>query len=638
MKSKIKNQGNTLFRTITKSDSVSGRRIVDNRPTMNAIHDLVEGIHQHTPHSSYIPSRLSATIQRQKYNFDFLFELINNIDFSQTIVESSIRPGVLDQQFSDYGPNITLKNYLETRLCWINEHASELSDNLYNILVLSCTIDALAELMAKSPNVLLPRIRAKFTQLLLLHEESLQNRYNNVEGFPDIRIQAASLNGIDPIELYLKKILTKETAVEKINQMASEAKISYADCYKLLRLQFLSRLHSHPESKEKEIETKSGNANFTYLKAVGNLSEAFVKFIKQESGYKVDVGLNNDLNSQLININELSPELCTTSQPISGAVSGSSSTILPEMIPDYEIQVAVPKDKVFHKIMERDELHHYSMLHFIKKTIPYNQLMHTPESGVLEMLDPHNPSETRDRSEEYVSYRWDKESRSSDSLEDFDLYPSYGAIRNPNMAPMASAYGSILLILKDEMRSKVKFKAHADDDAHATMEEMLRYYPLKNLQQFIAGVSALPVLDMAEVVIPGGFHMIRDVKKIYTEEGDEVTFQYILDSIGGIQDSQVPQVIMYSATNMNCWSEMFINGLFQNYTYTEKTLFKFKNWVDFVNDLKFELKDDGDSMSKLNELRSYPLINIREKMLSAYGRAWIIFEKLFNEWLTEQPL
>lgn len=489
----------------------------------------------------------NGTLQREKIPIPELLTYIENIPFGEK------------QKICLASTNLLIHGhiplqYISDRLNWLNREWTfpPNRDNQYNALLLSSAVDAVGELMAYAPEINLPRLRPELTEALLL---GFKDQLIKLTEEDNIKF-AASLNHKDPIELYIKQVLSLGASAQMVVEMATTSGIDSIDFFELLLLQFQSRMNAfNPELiGANEIPDVKGDANYNPKDMTGFISVSFLNYVKGGPGYKADGYILSktmdqsisELREEVKKINQLviSPLVPAFVQSYPGSIRYICATLkcseqtardlLPRIndcILNCPIQVSIKAKDWFNDQGIKTSPNYKSMLELMHKKIPKSEVIASGMEGEITMLNMEDEDFRKGRGVYYPSWRWDKDTRSENRDLDFSEFPVHGALCFWDSSELSygvdNIYGDIHLRLSPNFahNRQVSYKSHATGILCHTPLDLFNELAISNSLScyaavFLGKVVGCPVSSCPntnlEVIIAGGFNVEDDVQEILT--------------------------------------------------------------------------------------------------------------------------
>lgn len=488
----------------------------------------------------------SNVVQRDKIPIDDLLDFLRRVTFSP-----KLRICLAEERMLIHGQKPL--EYIQNRLLWLHsnwgEHPSEL-DHQYNALLISGAVDAVGELIAYSPEIMLPRLRPQLTEALLLgYRENLVPSICNDETI----VFAASLNHRDPIELYIKQVLSLKASTKMVCEMAKVPGLDSIAFFDLLLLQFKSRINAFDPDLigANEIPNVKGDANYSPKDRVGFISQQFLNYAKGGKGYKADgYELTKKMDDSIAELRKEVEKTASSPTPdiqkkntypnsieyICKCLKCSVNTakaLLPKIndyILDCPIQVSIWAKDWFDESGLCTVPQYKSMLEMMHKKVPLSELIAPDMEGDIQILNMGDPKLTKGRGNYYPSWRWDKDTHAEDNDLEFSKFPQHGALCFWDSSTLSfggpNIYGDIhLRLLPNFARDNhVSYKPHATGKLCANPLELFEELVISDLSCYAAillgsilgyPIKAKPTTYL-EVIIPNSFNIQDSVQEILT--------------------------------------------------------------------------------------------------------------------------
>lgn len=523
------------------------------------------------------PAQLQAHAFRQGYNEaapmqmkllepEQVLRALADIEFGGDLLKRKIK--LSDERFKT-PQGLSLLQYALAKMnllkaTWIDTGTGR--DNHYNALLLSYTVDVVADYISRTNLVNLPRIKPVITQELIKHfanEISQSIKKQNSGGIEKEDIQemlniAYSLNGKDPITLYMKDILPLEKADAMIRSMARSAEIPVTEYFELLLNQFLDQILSlSPEqvaigqAKDDVTVHNSGN-DFPLQEVVGEISTDFYKYISGAN--KTYIPANNHLLKEAavertdalresiytpISNDERPQEqqdptgnVVTFIQEITGVSRTKAEQIQQQLVQHLGTlapQVTVKHDMWFNAEGLKTGVEYKSILGAQHKKENVSDIIKPGAKGQIDTLGRSGQGPMarllKERGPRYMRWRLDKDSRAEGIDIPFNVYPIYGCLNYWDVdqwgAGGANYYGNVHFLLKNSVKERCFYKFTDAGIKRKTLLGLFNDLIVKH--RATAAVILGDVIDAAiatkpttriEVVVPGGINILNDVSTI----------------------------------------------------------------------------------------------------------------------------
>lgn len=245
------------------------------------------------------PVGKSNVIQLNKINPEDIWRIITGLGIGQLVVPE----GITDFGVIRTPQEIPVKEFFLARCANIAEQ--ELPDEQYNILLLSCTMDCIAEIIAHSKFVSIPWMTSKISQLLFAAyqrelTEQMPRREIAHESTDRIIKTAELLSSTDTFLFYLQDILSLDDAASEICYKILQSQMEFSAFFKLLKILFYSRFDSLSKkqmdtAREAHPPIETPSVKYDPLEAVGNISPNFFASVKQQDSPAKSRGIDSKM-------------------------------------------------------------------------------------------------------------------------------------------------------------------------------------------------------------------------------------------------------------------------------------------------------------------------------------------------------
>jgi hypothetical protein len=499
-----------------------------------------------------------------------ILSALSGIEFGGDLIEEKIR--LSDDRFKT-PQGLSLSEYALAKMKLLESARKDTDeDNHYNALLLSYTVDVVADFISRTNLINLPRIKPLLTQKLIgsFAQEirgGIEQQSGDIEkqAIDEILRIAQAINGKDPLTLYMKDVLSLNNAADMIREMALGAKMSAATYFELLAKQFMDQVLSltneqivSGEAKSDAMLFNSGNA-FPQKEVVGEISSGFYKYlIGENKTYEPAENhtLKNSAEERVADLRqavEQEPEAEPNPEPageiigfiedITGLPHEKSKQLLNELVKhleDLTPQVTVKHGMWFSAAGLNTSPEYKSILGAQHKKEKASDIIKPGVEGEIDTLGRSGEGPMAkllaERGPKYMRWRWDKDSRAEGIDIPFNVSPIYGCLNHWDVdkwgAGGANYYGDVHFLLKNSaVKDRCFYKFSDAGTKRKTLTGLFndlivhhRVTAAVILGDLIkADVAARPTTRI-EVVVPGGINVSTDVWKIVVSSAvpDEV--------------------------------------------------------------------------------------------------------------------
>lgn len=499
----------------------------------------------------------SAVVQRAKHSVDEVIAALENIEFGGSLFEAKIK--LNSEQKSEQ--DVTLKNIARGRLAKLDTQKANYTDEQYTALQISYVADVVAEHIAKSEKVNMPRMKDKISSLLLTHFGTAVN-----EGFGEAHDHATSislakhLTGKDPVALYIKKMIPLGKAAEQIRAVADSAGKQAADILKMYIQRFKDRVTGFSREQVATGEGSdlyTGKDEFPIKDLVGHHSTGLHDYVSGASdtytiseNYKWDGAIGDRFEELRNALNPEDEEVVADGDGLPPYVAALRS-ILPD---DEKGQAQAKWDAMETRINNKpiliiingahlnakadtgaDHMDYKSMIEFMLESRSVSELI-KPEMEseervpALKTFDaakvlPSVGTTLEARKKTYGPWREEKDTRAAQKQLNTGEYPTFGFVPyypyQKIGANINTYYGDTVLEIKAAKKAGARYKWTDQGKLKSSAGEALEELALRDKVQLAAAATYLlhgnftiyPSTKM-EAIMSGAIHIPNDVQRI----------------------------------------------------------------------------------------------------------------------------
>lgn len=544
--------------SLTRSDVLQLQRTIGNQAVLKLLHNIPRH-----PVQRYTGT---GVIQATKHPVETVIDALKNIEFGGTDFEAKIKLNSDLRSEQD----VTLQNIVRARLNRLYDKREDFEDDdEYTALQISYVTDVVAEYIAKSTHVNIPRMKDRISSLLLKHfgQEITGSFDENALG--QSLALAEKVAGDDPVALYIKKMIPLDTAAQKINQIAIAAEKEPARILVMYIQRFKDRVMGFTGEQVttgQESELYAGKADFPVKELVGNLSTAFRDYVREsETAFQITdtYGWSDGIENRFQELEDaLDPEdPLAVDQPLVPPYVEALRSILPEeekaeaqelwdfmvtqinrepilIIFSYEHLKGIEESSE----EEHPTLDYQSMIEFMLQDKSVSSLI-KPETVSEETVPslhsfdvakdlPTIGSTLTPREKTYGPWREEKDIRAAQQELTKGNLPTFGYVPyypyETFGANVGTYYGDTVARLKNAKKGNAQYKWTDQGKLHGTAGEALQDLALKDKHQLIAAATYLIHDNMTmipstklEAIVPGGVAIPADIEEFIASKNAE---------------------------------------------------------------------------------------------------------------------
>lgn len=505
-------------------------------------------------------------IQRVKHTPEEIMGAVGDIAFGGTLFEEKI---ILNSE-QQSEQQVTLNAIIDRRLALLSEQIDEFDDTQYTALQISYAADVVAEQIAKSAHVNVPRMKDKIASLLLTHfGDDINTAFGEEHNHASSIAMATALAGKDPVELYIKKMIPLNVAAAQIDQVAQATDQEAAAVLKMYRQRFQNKVLGFSREQVEAGQASAlyhGAPDFPIKELVGHLSTGLHDYVSNTAqNYQIseNYGWTDGIDQRFAELAAaLNPEHHAPGDGVGidePPHMASLRTLLPEKLQDnaprYWDRMAqqinnmpiviivksehlqtvenTPADHMDYQSMIELMLEDRSMAELIKpgtesaETVPALKRF-----GVASQLPMVGPV-LANRAKTYGPWREEKDTRAAQTELNQGQYPTFGFVPyypyNLVGAFVNTYYGDTLLQVADTKKAGARYKWTDQGKLHNSASEALKEVAVKDKFEFLAAATYLIHGNMTlhpstklEAIVSGRIVIPGDIDKIIVSKDSEI--------------------------------------------------------------------------------------------------------------------